>query len=471
MKKKILTGVMMAMIAMSVTACGAEKADSAVTAEVNTEAQPQEDDKGLKEMFEEKDNDAKTKEEKTKEEETDEEETEEEKTEEESKESNNKEEKKKNDKSEISDDWEDMQFTMDGEFYALPMTFSVLEDEGWEINTDVYDDGDEVEPGDTKVVCIYNDDYDEDLSTFVSVTNYGKSTKSLSDCVIRNFSVDAAFADELLKDIPEIVVAQGITWGSTADEVVEAFGEPESIYEAESLGYVTYTYENDDEDCEMEFMIFENTGVTEIVIGTRKEKPSSTSGHSSSSSASTNNGGKKKDADISDDWKDMEFIFDGEKYSLEDAPYATLQESGWDFDLADYGYEDGYVLNPNDQISGTVDLSNPDYNEDLDVSVGFINRTKKIKDIKECSIWSFDCSIEYGTELLDNVPDMTIAQGITWGSTAEEVIEAFGEPDDEYRSDALGYTEYTYEDDYDKYLRIYVYDDYGVTEIQMKLYE
>ena len=370
-----------------------------------------------------------------------------------------------------SDDWEDMQFTMDGEFYALPITFGVLEDEGWEINTDVYDDGDEVEPGDTKVVCIYNDDYDEDLSTFVSVTNYGKSTKSLSDCVIRNFSVDAAFADELLKDIPEIVVAQGITWGSTADEVVEAFGEPESIYEAESLGYVTYTYENDDEDCEMEFMIYENTGVTEIEIGTRKEKTAATSGNSLSAGASTNNNGKKKDADISDDWKDMEFIFDGEKYSLEDAPFETLQDNGWDFDLAEYGHEDGYVLNPNDKISGTIYLSNSDYDKDLDVMVGFINRTKKVKDIKECSIWTFDCSIAYGSRLLQDVPEMTIAQGITWGSTADEVVEAFGEADDEYRSDDLGYTKYTYEDDYDKYLDIYVYDDYGVTEIEMRLYE
>ena len=466
MKKKILLGVMMAMVTMSVTACGAGKAaDSAVTAEANTEAQPQEGDKGLKEMFDEKDNDTKKKEEKKKEEETEVETTETETTEQ------KKEDKKKNDESEISDDWEDMQFSMDGEFYALPMTFSVLEDEGWEINTDVYDDGDEVEPGDTKVVCIYNDDYDEDLSTFVSVTNYSKKTKSLSDCVISNFSVDAAFADELLKDIPEIVVAQGITWGSTADEVVEAFGEPESIYESEALGYVTYTYENDDEKCDMEFVIYENTGVTEIEIGTRKEKPAATSGHSSSSSASTNNSGKKKDADVSDDWKDMEFIFDGEKYSLEDAPYETLQDNGWDFDLADYGHEDGYVLNPNDKISGTIYLSNSDYDKNLDVMVGFINRTKKVKDIKECSIWTFDCSIAYGSRLLEDVPEMTIAQGITWGSTADEVVEAFGEPDDEYRSDSLGYTKYTYEDDYDKYLYIYVYDDYGVTEIEMSLYE
>ena len=66
MKKKILLGVMMAMVTMSVTACGAGKTtDSAVTAEANTEAQPQEGDKGLKEMFDEKDNDTKKKEEET----------------------------------------------------------------------------------------------------------------------------------------------------------------------------------------------------------------------------------------------------------------------------------------------------------------------------------------------------------------------------------------------------------------------
>lgn len=457
MKKKILMGVMMAMVAMSVTACGDAKTDSAVTAEANTEAQPQEGDKGLKEMFEKDDSNGKTKEEET-ETET---ETEPEKT-------DQKQEDKKqtNDKSEVSDDWEDMQFIMNKEFYALPMPFSVLEDEGWEINTDVYDEGEDVEPGETKVVCIYNDDYDEDMSTFVNVTNYGKSTKSLSDCVISSFSMDIVFGETLLKDIPKIAIAQGITWGSTADEVVEAFGKPNNTYESEVFEYTTYYYEAD--DCNLELDVYDDFGVADIEIRTRKEKASTSSGHSSSSTSSN---AKKKDADISDDWKDMEFILDGEKYSLEDAPYETLQESGWDFDLADYGHEDGYVLNPNDQISSTVCLENSDYDEDVDVTVGFINRTKKIKDIKECSIWSFSCCVEYGGDLLENVPEMTIAQGITWGSTADEVLDAFGEADDEYRSDDLGYTKYTYEDDYDKYLEIYVYDDYGVTEIQMRLYE
>ena len=99
MKKKILLGVMMAMVTMSVTACGAGKTtDSAVTAEANTEAQPQEGDKGLKEMFDEKDNDTKKKEEETEVETTEVETTEAETTE-------KKKEDKKNDESEISDDW------------------------------------------------------------------------------------------------------------------------------------------------------------------------------------------------------------------------------------------------------------------------------------------------------------------------------------------------------------------------------
>lgn len=457
MKKKILMGVMMAMVAMSVTACGDAKTDSAVTAEANTEAQPQEGDKGLKEMFDENESNDKKKEEKT-----------ETQTQTEAEETDKRQEDKKltNDKSEVSDDWEDMQFTMNKEFYALPMPFSVLEDEGWEINADVYDEGEDVEPGETKVVCIYNDDYDEDLSTFVNVTNYGKSTKSLSDCAISSFSMDIVFGDTLLKDIPKIAIAQGITWGSTADEVVEAFGKPDNTYESEVFEYTTYYYEAD--DCNLEIDVYDDFGVADIEIRTRKEKASTSSGHSSSSTSSN---AKKKDADISDDWKDMEFIFDGEKYCLEDALYETLQESGWDFDLADYGHEDDYVVNANDKVSGTVHLSNYDYDEELDVYVSFINRSKKIKKIKECGIWEFGCRIDYLGEALEDVPDMMIAQGITWGSTAEEVIEAFGEADDEYHSDSLNYTEYTYEYGYEKELSITVYDDYGVTEMNLRVYE
>lgn len=458
MKKKILTGLMMAMVMMSMTACGAAKTEStAADAETETVQSPEESSK-LKDLFNEKEDSSRN-------EETTTEGNTEERVEEEKESENYNEEELK-----VSDAWEDAQFLMAGEFYALPIKFSVLEEKGWKIDTDVYEDGDVVEPDDTKVVCIYNNNYDEDMSVFVNVTNYGKETSQLSDCVVSNFDIEIDFGGEILENVPELIIAQGITWGSTADDVAEAFGEPDSTYEAKKMNYVSYTYETDNLDSYMEIRINDDFGVAAIEIGTQNEKPS-TGLSQETSTSSTHNSYRKKNTDISDDWKDMEFIFDGVKYTLSDADYETMEECGWGFDLADYGHEDGYVLNPNDKVTGTIFLTNPDYDEDMDVMVGFINRSNKIKDIKECGIWSIDVSITFGSKLLDEVPEMTIAQGITWGSTVDEVLEAFGEPESEYRSDSLGYTVYDYTYDYEKYLKIYVFDDYGVTQISMSLYE
>lgn len=51
---------------------------------------------------------------------------------------------------------------------------------------------------------------------------------------------------------------------------------------------------------------------------------------------------------ISDDWKDCEFIFNNKAYKLY-FPYSDLKNDGWSFDLADYGYANGYVMNPGDK--------------------------------------------------------------------------------------------------------------------------
>ena len=51
---------------------------------------------------------------------------------------------------------------------------------------------------------------------------------------------------------------------------------------------------------------------------------------------------------VSDDWKDCEFIFNNKTYKLY-VPYSDLKSDGWSFDLADYGYSNGYVMNPGDK--------------------------------------------------------------------------------------------------------------------------
>lgn len=172
---------------------------------------------------------------------------------------------------------------------------------------------------------------------------------------------------------------------------------------------------------------------------------------------------------VSDDWKDMEFIFDGVKYKIPVA-YSELVANGWSFNLADYGYPNGYILNPRDTVSSTIDLVNPKYNEQLSCNVGFINNGSAAKDILECDVWAFGLDIAYGTDKLDNVPDMAIAKGIKMGSTAQEVEAAFGTTDDVYESTELGYKVYEYQVDYNLHMKFTIYNDYGVTSIEFQRY-
>lgn len=86
-------------------------------------------------------------------------------------------------------------------------------------------------------------------------------------------------------------------------------------------------------------------------------------------------------------WEDMSFFFDGHEYSLPFA-YSEIEANGWTFDIADYGYEDGYVMNAGDQTYESIELKNPDY-PDVTVKIGFVNLDSSAKDITECDIYAF----------------------------------------------------------------------------------
>ena len=174
--------------------------------------------------------------------------------------------------------------------------------------------------------------------------------------------------------------------------------------------------------------------------------------------------------EISDEWTDMDFVLDGVKYSLP-VSYHELEANGWTFDLAAYGYADGYIMNAGDKTYGTIELENSKFNEKLGCTVGFINLDSSPKDITDCEIWCFHLETDHGFKLLDNVPSMTIAKGISMGSTREEVIAAFGETDDVYEATDYGYCTLSYKVDYTYYLAITVYDEYGVTSIKLENYQ
>ena len=162
------------------------------------------------------------------------------------------------------------------------------------------------------------------------------------------------------------------------------------------------------------------------------------------------------------DWKEMTLAFDGALYTIP-FDYSKIEKE-WTFNLDDYGHKDGYVMNKGDKVSSTIDLKSTKY--DAKVDAGFENTADGAKDIKECQIWSIGMDISYA----DSYPEIELPAGITWGSTKDDIVTAYGEPEEEpYRAEDLGYWEYTYYNDYTQKLRLTIYDDKGLAAFSYQI--
>lgn len=202
----------------------------------------------------------------------------------------------------------------------------------------------------------------------------------------------------------------------------------------------------------------------------KAEEESSVEASSQPEEESTAQASKEPASDapaMSGDWTDMTFVLGGKTYELPLA-YSELEADGWTFELADYGYEDGYEMEPGDKVYATIDLHNPAYDEDLDICVGFKNYSDSVLDIKECDIWSLEMDTCYGHSQLESYPDMTIGNGLTIGSTKSDVEAVCGPCEDIYEAES--YVKYTYESG-DYTLKMKIYEDMGVVSFELNTYE
>lgn len=164
-------------------------------------------------------------------------------------------------------------------------------------------------------------------------------------------------------------------------------------------------------------------------------------------------------------WQDMAFSMDGKVYQIPFA-YAGIKDQ-WTFNLSDYGYDKGYVLNPGDKVTGTIQLQNSRYSK-VRCTAGFMNTGTEVKDILDTDIWSFTMDISSA----DQYPEVELPGGITWGSTEDDIIKAYGKPDeDPYVSKELGYSVYNWFDHFTYKMKLTVYKDGGLKGIMLENYE
>ncbi|MGI6118245.1 MAG: DUF6612 family protein [Bilifractor sp.] len=208
-----------------------------------------------------------------------------------------------------------------------------------------------------------------------------------------------------------------------------------------------------------------DTSASSTAVPSSTPTPSSVS---SSSAAPTSTPAATQNPEANDstgnaDWSTLAFSLDGKDYQVPFA-YSDLQ-SDWSFSLSDLGYENGYVTNPGDKKQCTIEVKNDHY--DMKFYIGTANTSNSVQDITENSVWAVSMDIS----LAKTWPEMKLAGGITWGSTYDQIVAAYGEPDEEpYRSEELGYYVLTYYKDYRQQMKVCIYDDGGLKRVDLKDY-
>lgn len=175
-----------------------------------------------------------------------------------------------------------------------------------------------------------------------------------------------------------------------------------------------------------------------------------------------------KDIQISDDWTNFEIALDGTKITLP-CTFKDLANCGWVIPRDKYNDSD-LIFGAGTISLGGIALENESY-PDVDFRVGIINNTNEALDIEECLITKVLIDKNHGYKDADSYPDVILSKGIKWNASKEDVIEAFGETDDIYESDAKGgYKIYRYTCDDRHKLNVSVFEnEMGFSEFELEI--
>ena len=140
----------------------------------------------------------------------------------------------------LSDNWVDLEFALDGKKFKMNETFSNFTDIGYYSEPYLLDGN--LDPGETTVTCCIRSDrfkeYDDSRDYYVVMkfVNEGEETVYYQDCSIFYININI---DNFTSSYPDVKLPKGITWGSTEEEVIAAYGDP----------YLNMPYDDDIKIC------------------------------------------------------------------------------------------------------------------------------------------------------------------------------------------------------------------------------
>ncbi len=166
---------------------------------------------------------------------------------------------------ELSSDWMDCEFAIEGKKYKLNNSYKTYTQDGWYIDLEKmgYAEGYILNKNDKtySTIDLLNDNF-EDADVSVGFINRGDNAQDITECDIWAINIDNSYSDTPISfELPG-----GVKNGATLADVEAAYGKPEDendIYRSEDLGYTKYSYDYD-YSIYFEVTVYDEEGLTEF---------------------------------------------------------------------------------------------------------------------------------------------------------------------------------------------------------------
>lgn len=181
---------------------------------------------------------------------------------------------------EISDNWMDGEFLLDGVKLKMPCSYEDVTKTGWAFErsdsgyvVEYIDENDNIDeelsvsytvPANSDLdIYLFNKAYENDAISIL-LHNPTEHELDAEECVVRGFFQFTSFnvAHEEAPAVAQIILPKEITYGATADEVIAAYGEPSDMESDSELIYMTY--ENEETYFRMQFVFEDGFGLDTI---------------------------------------------------------------------------------------------------------------------------------------------------------------------------------------------------------------
>ena len=300
---------------------------------------------------------------------------------------------------ELGDDLDSLMFHLDGITYTLPIHFSELEERGWAI----FHEGDEsstLAPYRSRTGVALRNGNRRLSASFFNFTEY---TLPLGESYIfRLYSFET-----------QIIFPGNIKRGSTYEDVIAAYGEPDRRGERALRYYGENAYTRIMIDAETDRVTSLSLGMNDTVIAHMARERYLASARN----GAQNVGLEPAPEGLSDDIFSGMFSLNGVVHTLP-IPFAELEADGWELYQGEVALA-AQTLEPGGQTSRSTLLRR---GEQV-IAVFFFNFSEEILPLNESYIISVGAGRSLSTETQFVFPG-----NLKIGSTYEDVIAAHGEP-------------------------------------------